>query len=391
MSNPFQTALTAAQSAAADLPIDDENALAQALYAMRKNWPGDPTADDVRAAFSVCHAVLAHPGSARLSYAVMEMIKRLVADPEGRYRDHVRHSFNHHRAFGRERPYGRFEAPIPAAYLPITVAEARTLIQPLLSQYEGRMDADPITPLRLAWDVLEFPIAPFDQVFDAWLQEVEAKGLGYGDSHTGLSRAMAFYALAEEGRQRVTRASVDDQILPVLDDPNPVLAAAAARFLGRVHEDVEEFYNNGTPWPLPDLLDHLAARPAATRRALAGGFLNGFADVDEPFAMLQSDPRIGDFNLEAWAMRILGGSAEEVYIPCAQAFWFYVHEAFDRDAAFMTRLIDAGHTWEAMMCATEIRDRVEGVAPILGRLAQLGEKGVSEPAEAHLRRFYSDA
>jgi hypothetical protein len=390
---PFATALAMLEAALTQDP-PDAKALVQAFDAIGKVWPDDPGPDEVRRLFAACHGALAlgrigtQPG--RLSYAAMEMITQLVSDRDGSYRSHVRNSFNHHMAFGSELPKSRFgDGPIPMAHLPITAREARALIQPLFTQYEAGMADNPYAYLRLAWKVLEFPVAPFDRVFDAWLREVEAKGLGLGDSHSSLRRAMALTALAMDGRQRVSRKGVDTIFLPLLDHPNAMLAAAAARFIGMIHNVPEEFYTNGTPWALPDLLDHIAGRPAPVRRAVAGGFLNGFADCDEPFALLRKDDRMEGYDLDAWVFAVLNGTPEEVLIPSAQAFWFYVHEGFAYAPDFVMRLIDQGHDWEAMMCATEIRDVVEGMEPALQRLVNSDDREAAAGATRHLAAHYA--
>ncbi len=368
-------------------------ALVQCLRALRKGWPDDPTPDDVRRSFAVSTAVLAlgpsgtPPG--RLSHAVMEMIRRMVVDPSGWHRVHVQRSFDHHTAFGRKMPGDRFDEPVPVAALPVTASEARGLIQPLLTSYEDSMDAQPMRHFNLAWEVLMHPAAPFDRVFAAWLKEVEARGLGLGDSYSALRRSMAFWGLADRGRQRVSRKGVDEIFLPVLDDPNPMLAAAAARFLGRVHAEPEEFYNHGTPWPLPDLLTYLANRPLATRRAVAGGFLNGFADCDEPFQLLREDARLAGFDLDGWVIALLADTPEEVLIPSAQAFWFYIHEGFAVNADFVARLMDEGHDWIAMMCATELRSVVDGMEPVLRRLAASSDREAAAGAARHLSTVYA--
>jgi hypothetical protein len=391
MTQTFHSALDELDATLAG-PAPEAEALLLSVRAVRKAWPADPTADDVRRVFAACHGALALRDlgqlAGRLSYSVMELIRRLTVDEDGMHRSHVQHSFDHHTAFGTPLPKSRFDGPIPVAHLPITVREARALIQPLFAQYEAGMGAAPYTHFRLAWDVLEHPVAPFDQVFDAWLREVEVKGLGMGDSHSSLRRAMAFCGLAERGRQRVSRKGVDTIFLPVLDSPNAMLAAASARFIGRVHGHPEDFYNHGTPWDLPDLLTHIAGRPAGVRRAVAGGFLNGFADCDEPFALLRADDRMAGFDLDAWVFAILNDTPEEVLIPSAQAFWFYVHEGFAFDPAFVSRLIDQGHHWEAMMCATEIRAEVEGMAPVLQRLVVEADDEIGGAAARHLKAHY---
>ena len=113
------------------------------------------------------------------------------------------------------------------------------------------------------------------------------------------------------------------------------------------------------------------------------------------FTALTPDGREGRFDTpaeyggEGWVSEIVAGAEPEPDRPAAQSFWFWVHEAYCANPPFIDRLIDAGHLWEAMMCATEIGDAVEGMAPVLARLAASDDKDVSARARGWLEDYYA--
>ena len=121
---------------------------------------------------------------------------------------------------------------------------------------------------------------------------------------------------------------------------------------------------------------------------MAGGFVDGL--IEGSLLDMGKLPDLEGFDLEAWVMAVLAEKLHEPFLPSAQSFWFHVHEGYCFDPAFVSRMIEAGHLWEAMMTATEMHCRVDGMAEVLERLVAMGEDGVSGPAQQWLDLHYSD-
>lgn len=145
----------------------------------------------------------------------------------------------------------------------------------------------------------------------------------------------------------------------------------------------DKMFVSGTPLPLKDILLRVASLPI-NRRAVAGGFMENFS-----FRSLREKPLMEGFDVEDWVLDVFAQVTPEPYLPSAQSFWFHVHEAFCTDPAFVGRMIDAGHLWEALMTATEIQDRVDGMEPILKRLAACDEPSIATSAKLCLERHYT--
>ncbi len=381
----------------------DAGEVRQAFADLVKDMPDDPTADTIRRLFRICYGFAgADTGTRppkmspqlaeRVNWSVNDILQGLFHDKDGDYRRHVLHHYDHCIALGKTVELGRFEGPLPVRHVPLTLAEATELAAPYFAAQERMMADRPLHHFQTPWLVLQHPVAPFDRVFEAWLKDIEARGLAFGDSHTALRRALAFARLADEAQQRVSRDLIDTEILPLLAYPNPLLAAAAARFLGAIYAEPERMVSSGTLEPLPEMLHHIAVTPAATRRYVAGGFLMGF-DIGQiqPFYALRADKALEGFDIDGWTLAVLSESVAEAYIPSAQAFWFYVHEGYCFEPAFIMRLIDDGHLFEAMMCATETHGRVDGMEPVLLRLTTSQDKEAAAGAAHHLASVYGTA
>ncbi|XSG81441.1 MAG: hypothetical protein ACPW61_10190 [Methyloligella sp. ZOD6] len=121
---------------------------------------------------------------------------------------------------------------------------------------------------------------------------------------------------------------------------------------------------------------------------VCGAFVHGLDTECYGLGSLASDERLRDFDLDQWVVESLSLDEDEIYIPNAQALWFHVHEHYDCDPGFVTRLIDMDRAWIAMMCATERRERIEGMEPVLHRLAENPDPEIAAHAESHLARYY---
>ncbi len=394
-STAFKDALDQLETLRAAEPFDAW-AVRGAVYALAKSYvPGTP-APQVRRMVDNCLSMLGLTGAARpvvadaghqrsLDYALHNCLRTLFVDERADSRDFLQRGVDRTRALGPELWSGGPEAPIPLPNIPLDPEEAATLIAAYLDHLEAQLDQDPLAHIHLCWDVLKCPAPPFDTVFTRWLEGVDLRR--GTDDLTAIHRAMALSVLAQRGQQRMSWQNVETYLLPQLRDPHPLVAAAAAKFLGMLYDDPEEMINSGKPLPLSEMLEQIAALPKH-RRAVAGGFVDGLIEGSLPdigkLAALEG------FDLDAWVMAVLSEKLHEPYLPSAQSFWFHVHEGYCFDPSFVSRMIDAGHLWEAMMTATEMHCRVEGMADVLERLVAMEEEGVSGPARRWLDLHYSE-
>ncbi|MEJ6390928.1 hypothetical protein [Gymnodinialimonas ulvae] len=356
------------------------------------------TGEQIRGIFAHCYGVLDrwpdYPGGDenrdvwRLRWQVKTLIEGFFVDPHGDSRAFRQGSLDHVSAFNRPLPDYVSDPHSPLPHFPLDLEEARALALPYLQMLEARLDDAPLSHLPLCWSVKEHPAAPFDVIFNDWIADIDALGLGLGNTGEALRRGFALASLAQSGRQKVSRKAMDHEILPQFDDPHPLIAGCAGRFVGRVYKDTKRSFNNGTPQPLANILDHIGAL-ATNRRAVAGGFLHGLDDFgNNVFVDLKKDPRLEGYDVDGWVMRIFADPVPEVHLPGAQGFWFPVHEHYCLDPPFVDKMIDAGLTWEALLCATEMQEPVDGMAAVLQRLAEVEDRGIADPARNCLERVY---
>lgn len=374
----------------------DGASLLAALRGLSQSIPTHPTADQIRSLFRVCYAVAGFGGHAapaglddqtreRIGWSVAECLEPLFYDKNGDHRRYVNKSVNRSRALQTEYPGGPTERS-PHLHIPLDFSEAQELAHPYLADLETVIDAQSYAHLALCWKVMEHPLPPFDRVFEAWVKDLDVRGLGLGDSHRALWQAYALSSLAREGRQRVSAKDCRDTLMPQMEDPNQMVAGCAGRFIGMLYESPDQMFNGPPPLTLPQMLDHLADL-SGPRRAAAGGFLCGFADIEDPFHKLQGDPDLCDYDLDEWVLRILADNHDEAFYPGAQAFWFPVHEHYWNRPDFANCMIDAGHLWVAYMCATENPSAESGMEPVLNRLAGSDHADIAEGARRCLARL----
>ena len=68
---------------------------------------------------------------------------------------------------------------------------------------------------------------------------------------------------------------------------------------------------------------------------------------------------------------------------------FYLHELCCSSPELMWRMLRGGHVGLALMTATEVNDRVDGVEPVLEALAAHAEPGIAVRARNHLAAHYA--
>ncbi|GAB5449655.1 hypothetical protein [Gymnodinialimonas sp.] len=367
----------------------DAAAVSAAFTQLRQNRAPRPAAQDLKRMFAHCYAALERwpytdevrsaPGQGfRMYWQCVGLIEETFTDEGARHRSFMQTSVNRFHVYGLHHGEDTPRPAPPHVHMPLDEEEAHALAAPYLAMLEEGIAKQPYSHLKLAWNALRRPVTPFDAVFERWLADIDARGLGSGNSLPALRTAMALSTLAREGRQHLHWDTVKAEVLPKLEDPHPMVAANAGAFIGMLMGHGAERIVRSTPPPLREFLDVLA-NVKGCRRAVAGGFVEAF----DGFTEVQREAGEG-FDLDAWVLAILAHPTPEPYVPGTQAFWFPVHEFYWRDVAFMHRLLDAGNDWVAYMCATEGAE-LELVRPILDRIAA-GQTELAQAARDFIRR-----
>lgn len=270
--------------------------------------------------------------------------------------------------------------------IPWSENDATAQLRPYLAALENQLRQEPLAHLDLCSKVARCGHPVFRVVISDWLDHLEAAGIGMSGTADAIARAQA--VLRPDLSEAEARA-MGAQMLDLLDHPHPMVAASAAKVLGLLTP--KEGLELGPGLPLLDqLLIRLAAHPVWPR-SLSGGFLdvpdmNGLAQLAGNAALTAAG-----FDLKTWVLRVLdaqGGPLDDIHLPEGLTFWFHLHEYFCFDVAFIETMLKRGHAWIAMMCATEMREEVAGMRPVLMRLARHPDPEVAEAARGHLARHY---
>lgn len=363
--------------------------------------PGDVDRETLSRIYRLCYRILGIAPDApavefgaadprqqgHIQACAISLIEDSLFDAHAETREWIHKTKAYYEASGDEVPEGLDDGHLPPAIaLPFDKEVARQEIGPFLRAFEGNLANDPCAHFKLCYDMAASGYPVFRQVFDEWMDDLERRGLGQPGTRAALARAKELEELAEKADPIPWETCATD-VMPLLDDPHPMIAAGAARYLGALYADDGFAEEQGAP-ALPALLDSFSARPSL-RRAVCGAFIRGLDTECCGLGSLVSDPRLRGFDIDEWVIEALSLDEDEPFLPNVQALWFYVHEHYDTDPGFITRLIDLERPWIAMMCATERPERVEGMEPVLHRLADLPHPEVSTVAEAHLRHHYS--
>lgn len=268
---------------------------------------------------------------------------------------------------------------------PMTMDEASlsALLSPYLERYEERMVQHPSAALAFGYTMMLAGRSPADRMVEAWLRRCHARGIGLPGTADAIFDAII---TLDDGHYHPPEAWTPQgpKMMRAACDPHPIRAAAAGFWIGACYRDPAP---SGCP-PFDEMLEFLGTvRPHAP--AVAGAFINGLDDGCMGFAALtQHEGFPKGFDVKAWCLKVLEGTPE-VYNPAAQAFWFYLHEHFDFDPDFVRALYAAGHSYVALMCATEHRGRVDGMAQVLKRIARDPDPQIAQYALSHLKDYYA--
>jgi len=363
--------------------------------------PGDVDSDTLSRIYRLCYRILGIAPDApavefgaadpryqgHIQACAISLIEDSLFDAHAHTREWIRSTKALYESRGDEVPEGLDDNHLPPAItIPWDKDVARQEIAPFLTAFESNLATDACAHFKLCYDIAASGYPVFRDVFDDWLDDLERRGLGQPGMRPALAKAKELERLAEKA-DPIRWQQCEAEVLPLLEDPHPMIAAGAARYIGALFAD-DGFPKDQAAPALPAFLDTLSRRDRL-RRAVCGAFIRGFDTECCGLGSLVSDQRLQGFDLDEWVIEALSLDEDEPFLPNVQALWFYVHEHYDTDPGFITRLIDLGRPWVAMMCATERPERVEGMEPVLHRLADLPDPEVSAVAEAHLRHHYS--
>ncbi len=276
-------------------------------------------------------------------------------------------------------------------------AVERLMMAVMRAEYaSGRNDAKPSVPApeRLAWLLREIERAHVDHsdILPRFL-----RGLRYHGDHEPFQTPLLAW-LEKLAEQRVDgvepglilgtqialeRVTYDDlpahmaRWIALLDHPSDYVRGCASRQLGD-HSDSDSVPTTA------ELFDLIGAKELV-RPGIAGPFWS-------PQQFLIDDAT--HQHVTGWMLDLLEqrtGPVPAFLDMPANDIDFYLHELCSLSPDLMWRMIRGGHIELALMTATEMLERVEGVEPVLERLAADPNPRVAAATLRHLQAFYREA
>lgn len=365
--------------------------------------PADVTDADLTRLYNVCYRLLDMPEggppvdlragmsdrqAGHLTACAGGEIERTLYDPQASIRAWIARSRAGFRQRGQPIPDEMSGDNLPPRLtIPWDVATATARIRPFLTRFEASLRDSPAAHFRLCWNVARDGYPVFQEVFTAWLADLDARSLGWPRTAEAIATARDLDALSHAAAP-LPWAECEGDLLPLLAHPHPMVAAGAACWLGALYGS-DRFDGDPDAPSLAAMLERLRTHPKH-RVAVAGGFVCGYDIMLDGLSALATNKALKTpgFDLDQWVLDVLTFEKDTDYLPNAQALWFYVHERYAADPAFATRLIDMDRAWIAMMCATELDESVAGMRPVLERLAADLDLEIAHPARVHLDRYY---
>lgn len=168
----------------------------------------------------------------------------------------------------------------------------------------------------------------------------------------------------------------DGLLPPILDHPSAYVRACAAHWLGRTGhgQDGDGLFD-------PRFIADLTARELA-RPGIAGPYWSATGLTPSDFDGSGFDP-------VDWMLGIIErrNGPEPGDMPF-NGIDFHIHELAAGNPQAIGRLIDAGRADLVIMTATEIRDAVPAMEPLLCKLADDPDPRIAVPAQVHLAHYH---
>lgn len=240
---------------------------------------------------------------------------------------------------------------------------AAWLIEEIEQARERHPDVLPAFLRQLRWHGDD---EPFPDILLPWLDDLKAR-----------PRAGAPDDLVEGTIVLIGGFDWEDEAEPpaILDHPSNHVRACAAYLLGRTGMGDGKAFG-------ADFLARLTAKELA-RPGIVGPFWSGWCLMD--FRELDFDPL-------AWMLDIVERrSGPEPDDMPFNGVDFHIHQLADHSPDAVRRLIKAGRDDLALMAATETRDAVDGMAPILRELAAHSNPSIARSAQHYLARHHNEA
>jgi hypothetical protein len=208
---------------------------------------------------------------------------------------------------------------------------------------------------------------PFRALLFAWLDGLASERREGIDA--GLIQGTRL--LVARGSDNATTAVTD--MIGLLDHPSDYVRGCAAHLLGNFCDDESD--------PNFQALLEIIGGKELERPGVAGPFWSprhSFGDeTQEPVTL---------WMLDLYERR--KGAVPALPVMPFSDIEFYLHELCSFSPELMWRMLRGGHTALALMTATEINDRVDGVQPILETLASDADPGIAVRARNHLAAHY---
>jgi hypothetical protein len=169
-------------------------------------------------------------------------------------------------------------------------------------------------------------------------------------------------------------------LLRALDHENALTRAVAARSIGtRYLEDAKV----NEP-PFKDVVA-LITEKELQRPGIAGPLLSDWYTTDRDEFAAQ-----GGVDLDAWLIRILSSRSgpEPETLPVSNGIDFYAHEIFGGRPDYVKKLMELGHDELAAAAATEFRDEIPELEPVLMELGKSPNAEVCRQVSWHLAYEY---
>ena len=283
---------------------------------------------------------------------------------------------------------------LPEIQCPFTATEAHEALLPYFNWTEKLFINNPYAYLTIAWDVLHKSQEPVKKAFLNWFKTLEKKQLVELHFDKIITQALDLYEFNDSASFITTITKKDfDQWILWLDHTNPVLRGVAAKCIGSVYTDSldDDEFQGHKHIPITQMFNLLYQKQIEGKNVV-GGFIDGHSTEVEGLTELDKNELLiaQKFDVKAWVLKTAIDSPEtEPYIPCSQAFWFYVHEYLDYDPESVHKLMDGKRYWLAMMCATESLDygSYEVMQPVLERLIKEAPQDIAKETQRQVNIY----